>query len=129
MSSEEKNTTAIDLEQHDLLEHAQKRIHQKKGLFSHFILFLIGSLFMVIANKVFKYGEPYDWSVWALLSWGFLLAIHAFRVFITYRFMGQRWERKQRERLVALQKKRIAEMQKKIETDLPLPNIDKKEDL
>ena len=124
MSPEAKRTNAIDLEQHILLEYAQKRINQKKGLFSHFIIFLIGSIFLVLSNKVLEYGAPYNWSVWAVLLWAFFLVLHAFRVFVTQKFMGQAWERKQRERLVALQKARIANIQQEIETSYPLSNTE-----
>lgn len=127
MSFEKKNT--IDLEQHELLEHAQKRINQKKVLFSHLVIFFMGSVFLIVIHKILKYGESYNWSVWAIVLWAFLLALHTFKVFVTQRFMGQDWERVQRERLVALQKNRIAEIQKEIETDFPLPNSHKEEDL
>lgn len=42
--------------------------------------------------------------------------------------MGQDWERRQREILVAKQKKRISEIQKEIETDFPLSSINKKKE-
>jgi hypothetical protein len=42
--------------------------------------------------------------------------------------MGLAWERKQREKLVLKQKKRIAELQKEIDTDFPLSNINKKKE-
>jgi len=128
LSFGKKNRPEIDLEQHELLENAQKRIKQKKRLFSHFVIFLIGSIFLVLINKVFKYGESYDWFVWGILIWAFLFALHVFNVFVTHKFMGQDWERKQRERLVELQKKRISEIQKEIETDFPLSKINKKKD-
>lgn len=123
-----KKKPELDLEQHELLENAQKRIKQKKRLFSHFVIFLVGSLFLVLINKVLKYGETYDWFVWAILIWAFLFVIHAVNVFVTQKFMGQDWERSQREKLVAMQKKRIAEIQKEIETEFPLSNINKKKD-
>lgn len=128
LSFGKKNKPKIDLEQHELLEHAQKRIAQKKRLFTHFVVFLIGSIFLILANKVLKYGEGHDWSVWIVLAWFFLLCLHTFNVFVTQKFMGQEWERKQRERLVALQKKKIAEIQKEIETDFPLSKINKKKE-
>ena len=118
----------VDAEQHELLENAQKRIGQKKRLFSHFVIFLIGSVFLVLINKILKYGKEYDWFIWAITAWAFLFAIHAFNVFVTHRFMGKQWERQQREKLVAKQKKRIAELQKEIETDFPLSQINKKKD-
>ncbi|MCK0161743.1 2TM domain-containing protein [Allomuricauda sp. F6463D] len=128
LSFGKKKKPEIDLEQHELLENAQKRIKQKKRLFSHLVIFLIGSIFLIIANKVLKYGEVYDWSIWIVAVWTFLLALHTFNVFVTHKFMGQNWERLQRERLVDLQKKRIGEIQKEIETDFPLSKINKKKD-
>ena len=128
LSFGKKKKTEIDLEQHELLENAHKRIKQKKRLFTHFVIFLIGSIFLILANKVLKYGEGYDWSIWMVLVWTFLFALHAFNVFVTHKFMGQNWERQQRERLVDLQKKRIGEIQKEIETDFPLSKINKKKD-
>lgn len=128
LSFGKKKKPEIDLEQHELLENAQKRIKQKKRLFSHFVIFLVGSLFLVLINKILKYGETYDWFVWAILVWAFLFVLHAFNVLVTQRFMGQDWERSQREKLVAMQKKRIAEIQKEIETEFPLSNINKKKD-
>jgi len=128
LSFGKKKKSEIDLEQHELLEHAQKRIKQKKRLYTHCVIFLIGSIFMILANMVLKYGEPHEWSIWVICFWAFLLCIHTFNVFVTHKFMGQNWERQQRERLVNLQKKRIGEIQKEIETDFPLSNINKKKD-
>ena len=128
MFSKKKADSQIDLEQHELLEHAQQRIKQKKRVFSHFVIFLIGGVFLVLINKILKYGEQYDWFIWVILAWAFLFAIHAFNVFVTQRFMGMEWERKQRERLVAKQKQRISELQKEIETDFPLSQINKKKE-
>ncbi|PWL37909.1 hypothetical protein DKG77_14200 [Flagellimonas aquimarina] len=129
MLSKKKEQNPVNIEQHELLENAQKRIRQKKRLFSHFVVFLIGSVFLVLINKILKYGEAYDWFVWAILLWAFLFIIHAFNVFVTHKFMGQNWERQQREKLVSKQKKRIAEIQKEIDTDFPLSKINKKKDL
>jgi hypothetical protein len=128
LSFGKKKKTEINVEQHELLERAQKRIKQKKRLFSHVVLFLIGSLFLLLANKILKYGEAYDWSIWVIIFWTFLLSLHTFNVFVTHKFMGKDWERQQRERLVEQQKKRIAEIQKEIETDFPLSKINKKKD-
>lgn len=127
MLSKNKNIKTIDLEQHELLENAQKRIRQKKRLFSHFVIFLIGSVFLILINKILKFGDTYDWFIWAITFWAFLFVIHTFNVFITQKFMRQDWERAQREKLVAKQKEKIAELQKEIETDFPLSKINKKE--
>lgn len=128
MFSKNKPKPEVDLVQHELLENAQKRIKQKKRLFTHFVIFLIGSIFLILINKILKYGEQYDWFIWAITAWAFLFVIHAFNVFVTHQFMGKEWERNQREKLVAKQKQRIAELQKEIETDFPISQINKKKD-
>ncbi|MEO0526100.1 MAG: 2TM domain-containing protein [Bacteroidota bacterium] len=128
MFSKHKNKPKIDLEQHELLEYAQHRIGQKKRLFTHFVIFLMGSVFLVLINKVLKYGVEYNWFVWVITLWAFLFVVHAFNVLVTQKFMGKDWERKQREKLVLKQKQRIAELQKEINTDFPLSNINKKKE-
>lgn len=128
MFSKNKATPEIDIEQHELLENAQKRIRQKKRLYVHLVIFLIGSVFLILINKILKYGEDYDWFLWAITAWGFLFVIHIINVFVTQKFMGLAWERKQREKLVLKQKKRIAELQKEIDTDFPLSKINKKKE-
>lgn len=116
MFSKNKNTSKLDVEQHELLENAQKRIQQKKRLYTHFVVFLVGSVFLVLINKILKYGQEYNWFIWAITFWAFLFALHIFNVFITNKFMGKDWERSQREKLVQKQKNRIVEIEKEIDT-------------
>lgn len=127
MFTKSKKKSEVEIEQHELLENAQIRIKQKKRLYVHFVIFLIGSVFLIFINKILNYWATYDWFIWAITFWGFLFAIHVFNVFVTQKFMGKVWERQQREKLVAKQKKRIAEIQKEIETDFPISKINKKE--
>ncbi|WP_419212507.1 2TM domain-containing protein [Maribacter sp. X9] len=114
MFSKNKNTSKLDLEQHELLENAQKRIKQKKRLYTHFVVFLVGSVFLILINKILKYGQEYNWFIWAITFWGFLFVLHIFNVFVTDRFMGRDWERSQREKLVEKQKRRIAELEQEL---------------
>lgn len=114
MFSKNKKDRELNLEQHEQMEYAQSRIRQKKRLYTHFVIFLIGSVFLIVINKILKYGEQYDWFLWAMLFWAFLLVIHLVNVFITNRFMGREWERNQRERLVRKQKDRIRELESEI---------------
>ncbi|WP_339657370.1 2TM domain-containing protein [uncultured Maribacter sp.] len=126
MFSKNKNTSKLDLEQHELVENAQKRISQKKHLYTHFVVFLIGSIFLILINKILKYGQEYNWFIWAITFWAFLFALHIFNVFITNKFMGKDWERSQREKLVQKQKQRIIEMEKEIETSKMIETDTKK---
>jgi dihydrofolate reductase len=121
MFGKNKKKPALDTEQHEQIEYAQKRIHQKKRLYNHIVIYLLGSLFMVALNKIFKYGEGYDWFIWGMLLWGFFLLLHAVNVFITHPFMGQEWERSQREKLLQKQKERMAELKREIASELPEP--------
>lgn len=108
---------ALEISQHELIENAQKRIKVKKALYWHFAIFLVGSLFMVIANHVLNFWETYNWSIWAMTLWGFILCVHAINVFIINPFLGKDWERKQRERLVALQKRKLEKLGKQVEQE------------
>lgn len=126
MVSMHKKESKIAAEQHEQLEYAQSRLVQKKRLFIHFIVFLVGSFFLIIINKFLKYGEEYDWFIWAITFWAFLFVLHFINVFVTHKFLGKAWERRQREKLVQRQKDRIAEIQKEIETEFPLSKINKK---
>lgn len=107
-------------DQFELYENARKRLKQKKKLYAHFVIFLIGSVFLIFINKVLKIGEPHDWFVWAIIAWLFLLIFHFINVFVTDKFMGKDWERKQIEKLVDKQEKKIKELSKKIEKETQL---------
>ncbi len=124
----QKKEPVMDPQQHELLEHAQKRIRQKKRLFRHFVIFLIGAVFLVVLNKILKYGETYDWYLWAITLWAFLFVIHLVQVFVLDPFMGKEWERSQREKLLKKQQERIRKMEKELEASHPLPELPKKKD-
>jgi dihydrofolate reductase len=106
-------------EQHELYENARQRTKQKKRLYLHFVIFVVGSLFLFVLDRVFAVGENYvkDWFVWAILLWSFFWILHFINVFITNRFMGNEWERKQTEKLVTKQEKRIEKIKTKLERD------------
>ncbi len=113
-------------EQHQLYENARRRVIQKKRLYIHFVLFLIGSIFFIVLNKIFKMGESFlkDWFVWAILLWFFIWVIHFVNVFIFKRFMDKEWVRKQTEILVIKQELKITKLKKEIarETKLKAEN-------
>ncbi|WP_335965672.1 2TM domain-containing protein [Galbibacter sp. PAP.153] len=115
-----KELKEIDLDQHELIENAQSRIRQKRRLYYHFVFFLFGSVFMIIINKVLKYGDQYNWFVWGITLWAFILLIHFINVFVTSKFLGKEWEREQREKLITKQKNRIAKLQQEVEKEFPM---------
>ncbi|KJD31925.1 dihydrofolate reductase [Tamlana nanhaiensis] len=105
----------IDKDQLELIENAQKRIKQKKRLYVHFVIFLIGAIFLIVANTVLGIGKDLtffgkEWFLYAILIWLFLFVYHVFNVFITNKFMGKAWEQQQLEKLVAKQQNRIEKL-------------------
>lgn len=125
MFSKKKAKPQIDKEQLELIENAQRRIKQKKRLYIHFVIFLIGAIFLIIANEVLVYGKDFrpfnqDWFVTAIFIWLFIFLYHVFNVFVTDRFMGKEWEQKQLDKLVGKQKARIDQIKTKLKHDSPL---------
>ena len=102
-------------EQHEFYENARNRVKQKKRLYYHFVIFLIGSVFLIALNKILKVGDDIiqDWFVWAILIWFFFWVIHLVNVFVVNRFMGKDWQRKQIDKLVAKQELKVAQLEKK----------------
>ena len=112
MFGKKKQVSTIDKNQLELIENAQKRIRQKKRLYIHFVIFLIGAVFIILANTVLGIGKDFtiagiNWFVYAILAWLFLFAYHFISVFITNKFMGKEWEQQQLEKLVNQQQQRI----------------------
>ncbi len=112
----------MEKEAHEQYEYARGRIRQKKVLYFHFVLFLIGSLFMFVANELLEFGQPTRWDIWASTVWFFILILHFIKVYITDRFMNKEWERQQIERLMAKQKNKIDQLEIKIEKDSSTKN-------
>ena len=119
MFGKKKQTTTIDKDQLELIENAQRRVRQKKRLFTHFIVFLIGSVFLIIANTVIGVGEEIkffgkEWFLFAILLWLIFFIYHFFNVFVTNKFMGKEWEKGQLDKLVAKQQQRIDQLKNKL---------------
>lgn len=96
--------------QRDFFLYAQKRIRQKKWLYYHFVVMLLGILFSFVFNRFFNYAPSVNWYLWLAAAWIFIWLLHAFNVFVTHRFMGPEWEKRQMDRLVENQKKRLDEL-------------------
>lgn len=110
----------MDSEQREQYDYARQRVKQKKRLMQHFIIFLAGSLLLIIINPILGIGSDFlvkDWFVWVILLWTLLFFIHVFNVFIVNRFMGKEWEDRQLEKLKALQEKRLSSLQEQVEKE------------
>lgn len=104
----------MDKNQQELYENARRRLRQKKNVYLHFVLLVLGSLFMFIGNIYLDFGAPYHWYIWVVTIWTFLFLLHFIKVFITDRFMNKDWEREQIARLVEKQQNRIDTLKSKI---------------
>ena len=107
----------MEKEQHEQYEYARRRLKQKKGLYFHFVLLILGSIFMFLANHFKIFGVLVNWAIWVISFWFFLFILHFIKVFITDRFMNKNWERDQIDRLVGKQKQKIDQLQNQIEED------------
>jgi len=105
----------MENETHEQYEYARNRLRQKKRLYYHFVLFTLCSIFLFTAVYFFEIGLELNWCIWIITIWLFVFVLHFIKVFITDRFMNKYWERDQIDRLVALQQKKIAQLQSKIE--------------
>lgn len=126
MFGKKKDTPKIDPDQLRLIKNAEKRIKQKRNLFNHFVIFLIGSVALIIANTLLGIGQDVqffgkDWFVYAIIVWALLFLYHAFKVFVTNQFMSKEWEQNELNRLVNKQKEKIKKLQITAEKNNPLP--------
>lgn len=122
MFGKKKQKPQIDKEQLELIKNAQQRVKQKKRLYYHFVIFLIGALFLILANTVLGIGQDLkifgkDWFVIAIIVWLFLFVFHLFNVFVTHNFMGKNWEEQQLAKLVEKQKVRIEKLKTQLEKE------------
>lgn len=109
-------------DQLEIYENARKRVLRKKRLYTHLILFLVGSVFLYLINKLFHVGEPYNWYQWAIVLWFFFFVIHIINVYVTHPFMGKDWELKQTAKLVHKQEQKIAQLEDKLAKKKPPKN-------
>lgn len=106
---------------HELYEDARKRVKQKKLLFFHLVVFVLGSILMYVSN-VFLTQDPnaFKWYPWAIAIWAFFFVFHAINVLIVDSFMNKKWEREQIDKLVKKQQVKLRELEAKIAKEYPL---------
>ncbi|MGL2965026.1 2TM domain-containing protein [Flavobacterium sp. XGLA_31] len=109
----------MDNNQHELYEYARDRIKQKKRLYFHFMVLLIGSLFLFVTNKWLSFYPDRTWWTWAVAIWIFLFLLHFINVFIFSSFMNKHWERAQIDKLMLQQAKKIEQLKNNIDNSNP----------
>ena len=124
MFSKKKVKPQIDKEQLELFQNAQRRVKQKRRLYVHFVLFLVGALLLVVANISLGIGKDFkifelDWFVIAIMVWLFIFLYHVLNVFIINKFMGKEWEQQQLDKLVTEQQLRIEKIKSELKNEAP----------
>lgn len=124
MFGKKKDKPQIDKEQLELIQNAQRRIKQKKRLYTHFVIFLIGSVLLIAANIGLGIGKeirPFDqdWFLPVIILWLVLLIYHIINVFVFNKFMGKEWEQKQLDKLITEQQIRIEKIKSELKKEAP----------
>ena len=117
-----KSSSDINQEQIEQLEYAQKRINQKKNLYYNFVLFLFASVICLTLDHIFSvfdnvYFLNYSWSFWIIFIWFFGLLFHVFNVYVTNKFINNSWVKKQKAKLINLQKMKIENLKNEMENE------------
>ncbi len=110
------------IEQHEFYEDARKRVRAKRRVYYHFVMFLVGSILLIVTNKILHIGEDFtvlgisfeNWFIPVVLLWFFFFLSHAIKVFFFQKLMGKEWERRQTDKLVLKQEKKVAQLEKRI---------------
>ncbi len=110
-------------EQFELYDKARKRIRQKKMVYIHLMVMLLGIVLFAILNKGFGIGEGLlpDWFLWLGIAWVFVWMLHFVNVFYTKTFFDANWEKAQTEKLIDKHYKKVAQLEKKLEKKGVLP--------
>ena len=117
-----KSNDRINQDQINLVENAQNRIRQKKRLFYHFSIMFFGNISFLTFNLLFGFKDEvvlfdYPWSYLAIALWFLIFLIHFYNVFITNKFMGDKWEREQIKKLVSKQELKITKLKMEFEKE------------
>ena len=123
------SNTQLTPEQYELFKNAETYLKQKRLLYIHFFVFVLGCVFFFVANKILDYGVEYNWYLWLSLIWLFLWLWHAMNVFVFNRFLGKKWQDKQREQLIAAQQKKLIKMEAAVEREFELRKEQAKKEL
>lgn len=107
-----------DINELELLKNAKKRIQQKKMVYYHWVIFILGVIFVGLGAKLtgkFQESSSYHLYVYTMVFWAFLVSFHTVKVFVLNSVLGKEWETEQRQKLVLLQKTKIQKIQEEAE--------------
>ena len=85
------------MSEEELYRLARKRVEEKKGFFTHFAVYIIVNIVLVLI-WAFPAGGGYPWFLWPLGGWGIGILFHSLGVFVFPR--QSKWERREIEKEV-----------------------------
>ena len=88
---------STQMSEQEIYQEAKKRVEEKKGVFIHFIVYILVNILLVII-WAFPAGGGYPWFLWPLGGWGIGLIFHFLGVFVFSR--NTNWDRRQIEKEV-----------------------------
>ena len=82
------------LSEEEIYQVARKRVEEKKGFYSHLIVYVIVNAVLIIIWALTSPGYP--WFIWPLAGWGIGLIFHFLGVFFFNKETG--WETREVEK-------------------------------
>lgn len=117
-----KSENKIDSQQLAMIEHARKRIRQKRGFHNHFIISIFLIVCSLLVNFLFNYQSEFtlfntSWSYVISAILGVILVIHFLKVYVFYTFMGKVWESKHMEFLIEKQAIKVEKLKRSMDKE------------
>ncbi|MFH1650721.1 MAG: 2TM domain-containing protein [Chloroflexota bacterium] len=84
-----------EISEKELYEKAKKRVEEKKGFYSHLVIYVVVNVVLVLI-WAFGSGGGYLWFLWPMGGWGIGIIFHFLGVFVFNRETG--WEKREIEK-------------------------------
>ncbi|MFC1917632.1 2TM domain-containing protein [Chloroflexota bacterium] len=93
---------AAEKSEQELYEKARKRVEEKKGFYTHIVVYIAVNTLLVLI-WAFPSGGGYPWFLWPLGGWGIGIFFHFMSVFVFSKETD--WEKREIEKEVEKLKK------------------------
>lgn len=112
-----KKIISVDPQQVALVEHAQRRIAEKRRFHHHLLASLFIVFFSLLVNFVFDYKANFNpfnvhWSFVLIALLAVLILVHFLRVYVFHSFMGRSWETEQMTYLLEKQGQKLEKLER-----------------
>ena len=83
------------MSEEEIYQIARKRVEDKKGFFSHLIVYIVVNVVLILV-WAFASGGGFPWFIFPLGGWGIGIIFHALGVFVFNKETG--WEKREIEK-------------------------------